>query len=758
MGAEIPRSFIQVTVVLLLTAVIALIGQVIYNICFHPISKYPGPLLRAAFSLPALLENFAGSSVSNIHALHKQYGSVVRIAPDTLSFSTAQAWKVSDDINHARIRKLLSHAFSDVALKEQTSIVASHIDEFMRQVQMRSSANKKNKVDINAWFNYLAYDIIADLSFGEPLGALKHGQPSMYINEFFKACRTWPMIPLAHEFTLVNLLFRGLMKIPAVRKNQETTYLATMESVDKRMNNDNLERKDFMTYILHHNDKNVLSSAEIAGCTTVLVNGGGEAVASCLSATMFLLLKNPDIHARTMAEVRGLLNLEQTLDFEAVSRLVYLNAVVEESLRVCPPAPGNFARRTNIDTEIDGHVVPPDISVGVHQWSANHSLQNFYQPDQFVPERWLANAPPEYHNDIKGAMQPWSSGPRNCLGKRLAYMEIRMTLARLLWLFNMELSPESDGWLEKQTYNIIWNRTPLYIRVLPRDLSQQGSRPKAKMAFTSYKHTYPLENSNESTRLQNQHEVIKDAMGGLILAPIDLKSSPLRILDSGTADGTWIRDFAASVAPVQHNLYGTDLNPAEFPSDVPPGTVYQAQDVNQPWPQDWEGTFDLVHQRLVLVAAGPKQKDALLSLCGLVKPGGWIQLIEATNKLPDGCGPNMVAFVDLMKAIFVNLGADLDLAERMPEWLKEAGFVDVNFVDIATKMGATNPKTELAQRGVISSSIAANGLAQFGKNLPAGALTIPAEKLETLGSDLREELKEMGALYPLRVVWARKPL
>lgn len=58
------------------------------------------------------------------------------------------------------------------------------------------------------------------------------------------------------------------------------------------------------------------------------------------------------------------------------------------------------------------------------------------------------------------------------------------------------------------------------------------------MASTSYKHSYPLENSNETKRLQNQHELYKDEMGGrLVLAPIDVKTSPLRILDSGTADG-----------------------------------------------------------------------------------------------------------------------------------------------------------------------------------------------------------------------------
>jgi len=186
--------------------------------------------------------------------------------------------------------------------------------------------------------------------------------------------------------------------------------------------------------------------------------------------------------------------------------------------------------------------------------------------------------------------------------------------------------------------------------------------------------------------------------------------------------GTWLRDIEAMSAPTQHQLYGTDINPAEFPStDIssPSGTItYQTQDVNKPWPSDWTGKFDLVHQRLVLVAGGPRQKEVTLSLCNLVKPGGWIQLIEATNELPEeGCGPDMHTFVELINGIFVHMGADLGLTQHIPEWLeKDAGFVDVEFRDFDTRLGATNPEAELARRGVVSTSIAAKSLAAFGKS------------------------------------------
>ncbi|KAI1421989.1 hypothetical protein F5Y12DRAFT_661069 [Xylaria sp. FL1777] len=277
------------------------------------------------------------------------------------------------------------------------------------------------------------------------------------------------------------------------------------------------------------------------------------------------------------------------------------------------------------------------------------------------------------------------------------------------------------------------------------------------MAPTQYQHVYPLENEEEVGRLRNQHDVIKDAMDGLlILAPVDLSTSPLRILDSGTADGTWIRDLAATCASLEHRFYGTDINPTDFPANPPEGTVYQIQDVNKPWPADWKESFDFVHQRLVLVAAGSTQREALQSLGELVKPGGWIQLIEATNVLPEDSGPVMHSFVKVMNAVFDVMGADLAVTEKIPQWLEEAGFVDVHEKTVPMNLGAVNRDPTLASRGVFSTSAAATGLSKFAKTLPAGAAGMPIEKLDTLGADLQGELMKLGAVYPLRVVWGRK--
>ncbi|KAI4858863.1 putative benzoate 4-monooxygenase cytochrome P450 [Hypoxylon rubiginosum] len=473
-----------------------LLGYVFYNLYIHALSGYPGPFLRKVFSFPSVWEVFTGTSVRNIDALHKKYGSVVRVAPDALSFSSAQAWKdiygfkqrrrqipkdykrfppiddvlpilFSSDTDHARMRKLISHAFSESALKEQIPLVVSHMREFIHQLRTRVNESKDLTIDINEWCNYLAFDIVTDLSFGEPLGALSRGAPDPYIDGFFKSCRLFPIIPLLYEYSFVRLLFNLSMKIQAVKGSQEMGYLATKEKVERRMSQDRTEKKDFMTYILHYNDEKGMSIPEIIGSTTVFVNAGGEATAACICATIYLLLKNPRAYARVKTEVCSSFQSERSIETSSLKHLDYLNAVIEESLRIYPPTPGNFSRRTDVSTEIDGHVVPPGTSVGVHQYSASHSPQNFLWPEQFAPERWLKHAPKEYENDIREAAQPWGVGPRNCVGKSVAALEIRMALALLLWSFDMELPEGSKGWAESQTYNIVWNRTPLYIRLIP---------------------------------------------------------------------------------------------------------------------------------------------------------------------------------------------------------------------------------------------------------------------------------------------------
>jgi cytochrome P450 len=118
------------------------------------------------------------------------------------------------------------------------------------------------------------------------------------------------------------------------------------------------------------------------------------------------------------AEIHAAFQHESDISMRALQGLEYLNAVLQESMRVYPPVPCTFPRTTpRGGAMVCGRFVPAGYIVGVNQLAAMTSAQNFARPLQFAPERWLGDE--QYQHDIRKAYQPFSYGPRNCLGKKL---------------------------------------------------------------------------------------------------------------------------------------------------------------------------------------------------------------------------------------------------------------------------------------------------------------------------------------------------
>jgi hypothetical protein len=169
------------------------------------------------------------------------------------------------------------------------------------------------------------------------------------------------------------------------------------------------------------------------------------------------------------------------------------------------------------------------------------------------------------------------------------------------------------------------------------------------------------------------------------------------------------------------------------------------------------------------------QKDIVTNLADMVKPGGWIQLIEATNDSLDSHGPAFSNFVTIIKGIYSTFHASLKLADELPVWLKDIGFEDVQYRDIDTKLGAANPNPQLAKQGVYSTTVAARGLVQFASSkcawgstntvqtaedriaLPEGTIPLSSEQITSLPEELKAELAKTGGIYRLRIVWGKKP-
>jgi len=96
---------------------------------------------------------------------------------------------------------------------------------------------------------------------------------------------------------------------------------------------------------------------------------------------------------------------------------LHLDAIISETMRLFPPQPITLPRVTRTDCVISGHVVPKGTIVGVDSYSSARSAKTWARANEFRPERWLAGHE-EFEGDVKSASQPFSVGPRDCVGRR----------------------------------------------------------------------------------------------------------------------------------------------------------------------------------------------------------------------------------------------------------------------------------------------------------------------------------------------------
>ncbi|KAL9035067.1 MAG: hypothetical protein Q9214_006759 [Letrouitia sp. 1 TL-2023] len=266
---------------------------------------------------------------------------------------------------------------------------------------------------------------------------------------------------LAATYPIIDRIFKFVMsKIPSMAAKRKSHFAFTRQKTENRLNRDT-SRKDFTTYIQRYNDERGMTREEIVSNSGVLLVAGSETTATLLSGATYHLLTNSSVLKKLQDEVRGAFQSADEITLYLVGRLPYMEAVITESLRMYPPVPALLPRMTGPEGDfIDGHFVPANLAT-------YHASANFTDPKSFVPERWLAETPERYCRDSKAALQPFSIGPRNCLGRNLAYFEIRSILARMIWSFDMELCQESRNWAQQKAY-LLWDKPSLWVKLRDR--------------------------------------------------------------------------------------------------------------------------------------------------------------------------------------------------------------------------------------------------------------------------------------------------
>ncbi|EON67359.1 hypothetical protein W97_06612 [Coniosporium apollinis CBS 100218] len=485
-------------------AVCYAVGFVVYRLYFHPLAKFPGPRLNALSSIPGIYWLLKGRLPFVNHELHKRYGPIVRVSPNELSFASAQAWEdiyghrqgqknmhkdpihvgsvaplpgvttltMADDANHARQRRALAYSFSQKALFEQEDIVNTYVSTFISK--LRAMGEHDEEFNLVNWLNFTTFDIIGDLAFGEPFGCLSAGKFQEWVALIFETVKVGAIEQATRRFATAGSPLQNFLLglIPKEVRARRTNHLEqSREKVLRRLANKNTQHKDFIFYILKQADKHDLKQDEIIVNGALFIVAGSETTANALSGIIARLLRNPDKLEKLTTEIRENIKSDADCTSENFGKLPYMEACLEEGLRIHPPVPAGLLRTVPAGGSlVDGHFVPEGTSVAVGGYAASHNPANFRDCDSFIPERWLDDA---YSTDVKKGAQPFSLGPRGCIGKHLSYMEMRLILGRLLWNFDLisvdgawQWDPEGD--MKNMRAFLTWEKPSLNVKVRDR--------------------------------------------------------------------------------------------------------------------------------------------------------------------------------------------------------------------------------------------------------------------------------------------------
>ncbi|KAM0251444.1 hypothetical protein ACHAQJ_008195 [Trichoderma viride] len=280
------------------------------------------------------------------------------------------------------------------------------------------------------------------------------------------------------------------------------------------------------------------------------------------------------------------------------------------------------------------------------------------------------------------------------------------------------------------------------------------SEPK----YPDYRH------AAEARRLRMQGALVIDALGGnLVLCPLDLSHPGLRILDSATADGHFLTVIRGQLAdPESAELVGTDIAPFP-PLDLPDNITLAKQDILQPWPEKWEAYFDLVHQRNALSVTGGMEGAvaAVKRFIGLIKPGGWIQLVDGsvmTGELAEGDK----AVVKLLKVTgwaLTRLGLNPTLGASTAEILRRAGegsLQNLGERQGVSALGKGAATAELEEMGYEQLRGLHNACMSLLKGMPQEERPITVENFEGLLTDLLREAREGDSQMTWYAAWGQK--
>ncbi|KAF2196973.1 cytochrome P450 [Delitschia confertaspora ATCC 74209] len=442
----------------------------------------PSPFPAAWSNLWLLWQCRKGVRFLAVDEAHKKYGTLVRIQPNHVSVADPDAvpqiyghgngflksdyydafvsihrglFNTRDRTEHTRKRKTVSHTFSTKSIGQFEQYMHHNLEDLRAQWDKMAAAANGGYADMDAlnWFNYLAFDIIGDLAFGAPFGMLKRGQDIAEV-------RATPDSPPSYVPAVEVLNRRGEVSgtigiLPALKpyaKHLPDPFFSNgmkaiddlagmaIASVKARLDKPNTDRVDLLARLMEGRDEKgqKLGREELTAEALTQLIAGSDTTSNTSCALLYHCLQHPEVIRKLQKELdQALPDIDAVPTFAAVKNLPYVDAVIKETMRihstsslglprVIPPGPG---------ITLHGHHFPQGTVLSVPAYTIHHSTA-IWGPDAntFRPERWETVTDKQ-----KAAFIPFSYGPRACVGRNVAEMELALIVSTVFRRYEFEL-------------------------------------------------------------------------------------------------------------------------------------------------------------------------------------------------------------------------------------------------------------------------------------------------------------------------------
>jgi cytochrome P450 len=451
----------------------------------------------------------SGNYHRTLHKLHNCYGPVVRVAPDELVFTNAEAWKdvygnlkiaksgkwtrqeeehhpisivSTDEQTHLRNRRALTGAFTEHAICEHASVLESLVGTMITKFKESTIVGDgRAVVDVTDWLSFLTFDVGGALAFGKAFGSVKNGRAHPWVAISCGFGKGIALMASINFFQPLDKLLKLAMPRNIMEKMSYHKQLAHEKFEQRLAMEHKVKAQDYVGSIMAYNeekDEVRIPKAEIEANMVLLIFAGSDTTSTAITAVLTQLLQNSAALTRVQEEVRSVFKSESDVTVASSAQLTYLDAVIREGVRMGPPAAIGMPRITPKEGAIiAGRYVPGGVSdsfdlsqktlpssntsqtlVSVNQYPTFRSPSNFTRPDSFIPERFLDASP--FLNDRLDAFMPFLLGRHKCLGQKLAWAITRLTLARLLFSFDLRMVDEPRDFGDQKTY-IFWEKRAL---------------------------------------------------------------------------------------------------------------------------------------------------------------------------------------------------------------------------------------------------------------------------------------------------------